>query len=270
MGEQMKNAPVYFVIGQVRFNPSPKPLNEKIVGIQEGFRELGFADYKHQKMQQMSLSIQGDSFTRTPGDVLDLYEFANPERTMLFSLDPNQLSFQTVAYTTSEDFADLFSKALNLLTENVQLQFIERVSLRFLDAVMPRKGEDLKTYVHPQLLGLSGITDELVTEFSLSEAVMRLESELILTRVILMSGKIGFPQDLANVSLEIKQKFREYEGPFAILDNDAFHEKRLIFKPKDSVTETVIEILGRLKNLIDTMFHKSVTQAAKDIWKGEV
>lgn len=269
MGEQMKNAPVYFVIGQVRFNPSPVPIREHITEIQEGFRKLGFSDYRQQKLQQINLVLHEDKPTHNPGEVIDLYEFANPERTALFNLDRSQISFQTVAYKSFEDFLAVFMRAFDLLTQNVELDFIERVGLRFLDAVMPRKEEDLMTYLHPQLLGLSALANELEPDFSLSEALMHRGNDTILARVTILKGKVDFPQDLANVPMEIGERFRGHGGLFAILDNDAFHDQRQIIRPQDSATQTIAATFRRLRSLIGMVFDKSVTPEAMRVWKGE-
>ena len=269
MGKQMKNAPVYFVIGQVRFNPSPVPIKEHMTEIQEGFRKLGFSDYRPKKLQQMSLIVQGEQLSQSPGETVDLFEFANPERTVLFQLDPNQLSFQTVDYKHFEDFSVVFSKAFDLLTRHVKLTFIERVGLRYLDAVIPKMNEDLKLYLHPQLLGLSALADGLSADFSVSEALMNQGQDKILARVALLKGKLGFPQDLANVDMKIDQRFRDHDGPFAILDNDAFCTERHITRPDEPLAQTVMATFARLRALIDTVFQKSVTPMAKQVWEGE-
>lgn len=63
MGEKLKNAPVYFVIGQVRFNPIPMPIRDNIDKIQEGFRQLGYTDYRPQTLQQMQIVVQNNEVT---------------------------------------------------------------------------------------------------------------------------------------------------------------------------------------------------------------
>lgn len=270
MGEQMKNAPVYFVIGQVGFNPSPVPINKKVTEIQEGFRELGFSDYKPQKLQQMNIILQNNQVSHSPGEVRDIFEFANAQRTVMFRLEPNQLSLQAVEYKTFEDFSAKFAAALDLLASSIQLDFIGRVGLRFLDAVMPREGENLKQYLHPQLLGLSALGDGLDTTFSLSETFMSRGSDSILARVVIQKGQVGFPQDLANVGVELGQRFRDYNGLLAILDNDAFCNERLIVQPSHPIAHSVMDTLRRLKTLLNMVFEKSITEQAKKIWKGEV
>jgi len=268
MGEQMKNAPVYFVIGQVRFNHSPVPINEKITEIQEGFRKLGFPDYKPQKLQQMSIVLQNNQLIQSPGDLRDSFEFANAQRTVLLRLEPSQLSLQAVEYTTFEDFSAKFAAALDLLTSSISLAFIERVGLRFLDAVMPREGEDLKQYLHPQLLGLSALGDGLDTTFSLSETLMSRGEDSILARVVIQEGGIGLPHDLANAAMELEPRFLNHTGVAAILDNDAFYAERLIFESDGPVTAPVMEVLERLKALVDTVFRKSITEHAASVWEG--
>jgi uncharacterized protein (TIGR04255 family) len=269
MGEKMQNAPVYFVIGQVRFNPIPTPVRDNIDTIQEGFRQLGYTDYRPQTLQQMQIVVQNNQVTQKPGALVDIFEFANAERTELFRLEPNQLSLQTVDYQTFATFSQTFATALEILTTNVQLDFVERVGLRFLDAVMPREGEDIATYLHPQLLGLSALADHLTATFSLTETLMKQSSDSILARVVIQEGQVGVPPDLANAGMEIGLRFRAYSGRLAILDNDAFYSERLKFHDS-SVIQSIMDTFRRLKDLINTVFTKSVTERAFEVWKGEV
>jgi uncharacterized protein (TIGR04255 family) len=268
MSEKLKNAPVYFVIGQVRFNPIPTPIRDNIDKIQEGFRQLGYTDYRPQTLQQMQIVVQNNQVTQKPGALVDIFEFANAERTELFRLEPNQLSLQTVDYQTFTTFSDTFTKALEVLTRSIQLDFIERVGLRFLDAVMPREGEEVDDYLHKQLLGLSALTDTLTTAFSLSETLMKRGSDSILARVVIREGQVDFPPDLANAGMEIGPRFREFSGRLAILDNDAFYAERMRFHDSSTI-ESIMDTFRRLKNLINEVFKKSVTEKAFEVWKGE-
>jgi uncharacterized protein (TIGR04255 family) len=268
MGKKLKNAPVYFVIGQVRFNPIPMPIRDNIDKIQEGFRQLGYTDYRPQTLQQMQIVLQNNQVTQKPVALVDIFEFANAERTELFRLEPNQLSLQTVDYQTFATFSETFAKALEILTTNVQLDFIERVGLRFLDAVMPREGEGVGDYLHTQLLGLSALADNLTTTFSLSETLMKRNSDSILARVVIQEGQVGFPPDLANTGMEIGPRFREFSGQLAILDNDAFYAERVRFHDSSTI-ESIMNTFRRLKDLINEVFKKSVTERAFEVWKGE-
>lgn len=268
MGKRLKNAPVYFVIGQVRFNPMPVPIRDNIGKIQEGFRQLGYTDYRTQTLQQTQIVVQNNQVTHNPVDLVNIFDFANAERTELLRLEPNQLSLQTVDYPTFTTFSQTFAGALEVLTRNIQLDFIERVGLRFLDAVMPREGEDVALYLHEQLLGLSALADNLTTTFSLCETLMRRNSDSILARVVIQEGRVGFPPDLANVGMEIGPRFRAFSGRLAILDNDAFYAERIRFHDSSTIA-SIMDTFGRLRNLIDEVFEWSVTKRAFEVWEGE-
>jgi uncharacterized protein (TIGR04255 family) len=268
MGKPLKNAPVYFVIGQVRFNPQLKPIQESMTQIQEGFRQLGYTDYRHQILNQIEIVVEENQVTNKPGAQVNIYDFANAERDELFRLEANQLSFHTVNYQTFETLLGAFAKALEILIAYTQLDFIERVGLRFLNAVMCREDEDVATYLQPQLLGLSTLADDLVPEFCGIETLLRKGGDSILARVVIQQGRVGFPADLSNTGLEIAQHFRDFKGQFAVLDNDAFHLERVKYQD-ESTADDIIQTLRRLKVLLDSVFVKSVTDEAMSIWREE-
>ncbi|KIQ54968.1 hypothetical protein SY28_05775 [Meiothermus taiwanensis] len=256
------------MIGQVRFNPVPVPIRDNIEKIQEGFRRLGYTDYRPQTLQQMQIVLENGRVTERPIGPVDIFEFANAERTELFRLEPAQLSLQTVDYQTFAGFSQALAGGLEVLAGNLPLDFIERVGLRFLDAVMPREGEDVADYLHEQLLGLSALADNLTTTFSLSETLMRRGSDSILARVVIQEGRVGFPPDLEGVGMEIGARFRNFSGRLAILDNDAFYTERMRFHGVSTIP-SVMETFKRLRNLIDEVFQKSVTEKAFEVWRGE-
>lgn len=268
MGKPLKNAPLYFVIGQVRFNPQLKPIQESMTQIQEGFRRLGYTDYRHQVLNQMEIVVEENRVTHKPGAQVDIYDFANAERNELFRLEANQLSFHTVNYQTFETLLGALVKALDILTTYTQLDFIERIGLRFLNAVMCREDDDVSTYLQPQLLGFSTLTNDLVPEFCAIETLLHKGGDSILARVVIQQGEVGFPANLSNTGLEIAQRFRDFKGQLAVLDNDAFHLERVKYQDRTTVDDT-IQTLRRLKVLLDSVFMKSVTDEAMSIWQVE-
>jgi uncharacterized protein (TIGR04255 family) len=104
MTRQMKNAPVYFTIAQVRFNPILS-LSTFVPGIQENFRKHGFADFK--KAVTMTFNLVplagGESGNQMPpAQPVERYIFSDTENTQNFLLEQSALSFQSTKYEVFE------------------------------------------------------------------------------------------------------------------------------------------------------------------------
>lgn len=269
MGEQLKNPPVYFVIGQVRFNEQPVVIRDNLHQIQEGFRQLGYVDFQTKALEQTEIVIEGAQVKNHRGESIVYFDFANIERSELFRLEAHQLSFHTVNYHTFTTFVERFEKALGILMAHAQIELVERVGLRFLNAVLRQEGEEIATYLHPQLLGFSALSNGFEVRYSGTETLMIDGSDFILARVVIHQGRVGFPVDLSNTGLEIAERFREYKGPLplAILDNDAFNSERL--SSGKSMSTEIMQTFGRLKTMVDAVFMKSATERAFSIWRGE-
>jgi uncharacterized protein (TIGR04255 family) len=146
MSPQMKNAPVYFTIAQVRFNPILS-LSTFVPAIQEKFRKHGFAGFK--KAVAMTFAFSPAATKEAEGEVppaqpLERFIFADTENIQNFVLEHGALSFQSTRYEVFEKFRGELMKGVELLDEIVGgLSFVERIGLRYLDAVMPREGDEL-------------------------------------------------------------------------------------------------------------------------------
>ena len=139
MGKKLTNAPVYYTVAQVQFNPV-LDMDGYIPAIQSKMREAHFPDYKKQVVQQLVLPFgstgQGQMAapTVTPQS---RYLFGDIDGRSLFLLDTNALSFQTTSYDTFETFSKVLLKGLGIVQDALRLDFVERIGLRYLDAVQP-------------------------------------------------------------------------------------------------------------------------------------
>ena len=83
------------------------------------------------------------------------WSFTNSERTEGYLLLSNALVFHTTAYNTFESFLERTIFGLNLVHEIVELDYVERIGLRYLNAVFPINDETIEQYLNPGLLGFS-------------------------------------------------------------------------------------------------------------------
>lgn len=190
------------------------------------------------------------------------YIFGNINGTSHFLLEKNSLSFQTTEYGTFDVFLNDFVSGINIIHEIINLDFIERVGLRYLDAVQPIQGKDrLQDYLVTEVLGLSkhGIGKFVQ---SVSETISDCESGQLISRVIMRHGFIGLPEELSALTPTIANRFLQYNGEHAILDNDAFLIKRDVFS-----VEQLRTTLSSLHTEISKSFKATITEHAKDAWK---
>ena len=129
MGTKLSNAPVYYTVAQVRFNPV-LDLDGYVPAIQSKMREAHFPDYRKEVFQQLVLPFgngeQGQMAapTVTPQS---RYLFGDIDGRSLFLLETNALSLQTTRYDTFETFSQTLLKGLGILHDALRLDFVERM-----------------------------------------------------------------------------------------------------------------------------------------------
>jgi len=263
MGKKMKNAPVFFTVAQVLFNPV---LNMEgfLPAIQERMRKTQFPDFKRDNIQQLILpfALPADgSQPPSPSFVPKARcKFGSIDRSTEFVLAQNSLALQTTAYDTSDTFFKTMLDGLKIIHEAIQLDFTERIGLRYLDAVLPKPQESLSDYLTPEVLGLYSKLDGKLTH-SYSETVTMNTSGQLVSRVIIQDGRVGLPLDLIELALQIKPKFTEQEGRHAIIDTDASYEQREAFN-----LEKLGSKLVELHTEIRKSFKATVTPFALKAW----
>ena len=262
---KLKLAPVYFTVAQIQFNPIEEMGNYLNI-IQPAFRHLGFPDFKPQAFQRVVFPFgTAEGGNAVPPSIASQsrYSFGNMEGTESFILETNSLGFQTTSYDVFATFSGQFLEGLKILHSAVPLNFVERLGIRYLDAVQPTQNEALAEYLTSEVLGLSGKLTGIPAH-SESVTVMNDEVGQLLSRVIITSGKIGFPMDIAAIAPKINAQFTEAEGRHAILDTDSSYTQRFAFS-----MEEVTRRLSALKFKITQSFDATVTPHAKKIWDQE-
>jgi uncharacterized protein (TIGR04255 family) len=263
VGQKLRQAPVYFALVQVRFNPV-LALDSYVPKIQDQFRREGYPDSKKGTLTTFNLNMlppAGGITPQVPISLASRYTFSNMGTTEAFILDHGALSFQTTEYDTFGKFAETFLKGINIVHQVVTLNFTDRVGVRYLDAVYPRDGEDLSEYLNPSVLGLyRKLNGTLVHAFS--ETVTKNDIGTVVARIILRDGEIGFPPDLQPMELRIPERFRSLRGVHALLDTDSAQQSREIFDLK-AIEKHIIA----LHSFVIEAFEAIITKRALQIWE---
>jgi uncharacterized protein (TIGR04255 family) len=262
MGKKLTHAPVYFSIVQVKFNPLFK-LDGYVAEIQDRLRRAGYPDAKKGLLTQLNLLTLNQSEHAAPAvPVLQSsrYIFGNRERTAEFILDQFALTFQTTEYDVFESFSERFLVGLDAVQDAASLDYVERVGVRYLNAIQPRDGEELSSYLAPQLTGLSAtLGGSLIHSFS--ETRVKKNGVEILVRSVLQDSTIAFPPDLQPMMLELLPRFRAHNGFYAILDLDGWRERR-----EEFARSYVAEALHDIHDHVENAFLSCTTKHAKEVW----
>ena len=263
MGKKRINAPVYFTVAQVRFNPVLN-MEGYLVTIQEKMRTAHFPAFKRETIQQLIVPFgsPGDGGqVPTPSFVPQARcIFGNIEGTTEFVLENSALALQTTAYEIFETFSKTLLDGLGIVHDALRLDFTERVGLRYLDAVLPKAGESLSDYLTPEVLGLSDKLSKKMSH-SFSETVTMNTNGQLVSRVIIQDGHVGLPPELMALAPRLDKRFTQPDGRHAIIDTDAFLEQREVFS-----LEKLRDRLLALHGEILKSFEVTVTSSALKKW----
>lgn len=266
MGNKLKNPPVFFTIGQVQHNPVLS-LDSYIPQIQERMRKAGYPGFT--KSTQMQLSLQSasdgaDDKAPTPTiQKLDRFVFSNLNDTNAFLLQPNSITFETTTYVDFKEFYEQLELGLSILDEAIGgLSFVERLGLRYLDAIAPQEGEDLSQYLIPQVLGLPAQMKESAFSHSFSEAVLLADGiGQVVARTVIQNGRLAFPPDIDPERLKIQERFESISGIHALIDTDGFSVERRPYNKAEVLTR-----MDELHELIGRCFRATTTDFARTAW----
>lgn len=263
MGEKLTNAPVYYTLAQVQFNPV-LDLDGYIPAIQSKMRETHFPDFKKEIFQRIDFPVLGTEQGRMIPPTLTTqarYLFGDISGQTAFLLEANALTLQTTAYDTFEPFSGSLMTALNVLHSLLRLDFVERIGLRYLDAIQPLKeSETLRDFLVPEVLGLS-LRGHGLLQQSISETAVESPAGQLISRIIIRDGTIGLPSELSGAALAIASRFTQRQGLHAIVDTDASFAHREVFDPAKIEAR-----LLALHDEIEASFRDTATDYARASW----
>jgi uncharacterized protein (TIGR04255 family) len=259
MGTPLKSPPVYFTVVQARFNALLK-LADYLPSIQEAMRKAGFPDFTSRKTTAVQIAAQEGQVAPPTVVTLEQFLFGNTDKTHMFVLNPDALTLQSARYGRFEDFSVQFLKGLAIVHDVVQLDYTDRVGLRYLDHVAPRPNDSLDLYIVPEARGLGAHLSGTVA-YSFSEAFSRAGDVQLRSRVLIQDGGLAFPPDITPDGMKIDDRFLGYSGRHATLDTDGSIEGRMVFS-----VPAVREQIHAIHGVISAAFKAAVTEHAFEVW----
>ncbi len=263
MGNKLTNAPVYYTVAQIQFNPV-LDLDSYVPKIQSKMREAHFPDFKKEVFQRLDfpvLGVQQGQMVQPTMTTQSRYLFGDIAGRTTFLLETNALTLQTTAYDTFETFSETMLTGLGILDAALHLDFVERIGLRYLDAILPpTEGEGLREFLVPQVLGLALHGQGQLIQ-SVSETRVETSAGQLVSRVVVRNGRVGLPTDLGGAPLPLDPRFTQREGLHAIVDTDASNTFREVFEQSK-----VKARLTALHDEIVTSFNGTISDHARAAW----
>lgn len=268
MGQQLRNAPVFYTVAQLRHN---RILNISAFApaIQDRMRKLGYTGFE--KSTGLAFTLQptnsadgGVSTLRPIPEAVERFKCFNSDRTKGFVVEQNALAFQTTDYVNIETFTADFMLGVQIVHEVVVLAEVERLGLRYLDAVVPPDGErGLATYLTERVLGIAErLPNTVGVMSSVSETHFQSDAFAVVAKTLISGGALALPLELQlEKDIAIAPRFRDIVGVHAILDTDASIDRKRPF-----VLDDVLKDLIVLRKAVGIAYDNTVTQAAKDAW----
>ena len=133
MGKKLSNAPVYYTVAQVQFNPV-LGLDSYVPAIQAKMRDAHFPDFKKEVFQRLDFPVLGmQQGQMLPPTITTQarYVFGDIAGQTAFLLEANALTLQTTSYDTFETFSKYLIAALGVLHSVLRLDFVFATWMRF-------------------------------------------------------------------------------------------------------------------------------------------
>ena len=273
MGKRMGKPPVYFVIGQVKHN-AVLQLNSYIAGIQDSLRKAGYPDYSTATAINTVLTPQQDGRgAEAAGAAVTIqqvaqHRFYNLSRRSCIIVVPEAISFQTTEYETFEKFSEELWRAVRTVNQAVNgLSYVERIGLRYLDAVIPGNNETLDQYLVREVLGVSGLVADTRASHSYSESALRSGDDyVVVTRVFTRKGHLGLPADLGAENIPFLDRFEHFRKSesvrHAVIDTDGSWTGRNEYSESFAAG-----VLTRIHDLIEVAFRANLNLHAFKAWE---
>jgi uncharacterized protein (TIGR04255 family) len=255
MSEKLSSPPLFYAFAQILFR-SVRKIEDFIIEIQENMRECGYPDCSEEQLPMPNI----------PTGKLEMQKrwcFADIPKHNGYILSPDMLVFHTTDYTTFDDFAENTIKGIELLNRPLMLSFIQRVGMRYIDIITPRRDEPVGMYVIDGVKGFIKENDRSLQSVS-SESIKTAGEGTLVVRTLLkpQSPPYIMPGELLPLNL---LPAKDLPGELAtrfMLDEDFFVAKRFAFD-----IDVLRKKLKTAHEEIERAFRSVVTEHAFSVWR---
>lgn len=260
MSFKLGQAPVFYTLAQVKFNPIAQ-ISDDVPKLQNTLRRSGYPDFCEEVLTAIDVSRLDKEQPAIKSQQNIRWCFSNFDQTEGYLLTSDALMFHTTVYSSHEDFLKKLKAGLDLVHDILNLDYVDRIGLRYLSAVIPQNDKTLIDYLNPCLLGFSSLIKGAL-KHNFSEVMAATEQGTLVARAIIINDGLALPPDLTSRPLIIQPKFSTVSGKIATLDIDHFSENRFSFD-----TQLINDRLLNLHATINATFKASVTEYALTCWE---
>ena len=262
---RMSNAPVYYVLAQVKFTPI-KAMKKYVDDIQEALRLRGYPLFERREAMQMVFDVNTPGESPQPSfEMVQQWYMSDITKTSGFVLGNDFITFQTTDYKEHEPFFKALMEGLSVVIEHANPALLTRLGLRYLDAVIPSEGEKIEQYL---CNGLHGVDLDLSPIQSVNEMVFQtnvgpvISTGFLVTRLHKMFGQLSFPPDILPFGVEMLERFRSDKALWhGIIDTDHYVEGNM---PPE--IDSIEQQFNSLHGVVKESFNKMVSQQAINRW----
>ena len=253
---KLSKSPLVLVLCQVRIT-SVLDISSYIPKIQDSLRKNRFPVDVSGEVVEFAFQSHGPAQQQKQAH----WEFRTLEEDWSIIVGKSAIVVQTSAYSNFDKFLEILSIALNAVNTIVEDLVVERVGLRYIDAIRPKEGESWKDYVNS---GYHGLENEIINAensvlFMQTVANTGSNQHMIVRLAQNRDGQL-LPHDL---SLHPKLQATVKSGELiTLLDIDHYREYR-----QSMVVADVLETGWGLHSGLDCMFREVVTDFALEAWK---
>ena len=254
---RLSNSPLVLVLCQVRI-ATIRDMASYIPKIQDRLRREGFPVDRSGEVQELTLQAEGSASARRRAH----WEFRTLDEDWSIIVAEGAVVLQTTAYSDFDEFLRYLSLALSAVDGVVGDLVVERVGLRYIDAIKPRPDESWKDYVKP---GYHGQENDVIRP---EHAVLFMQTmadtgpgQRVIARLAQNRDGMILPPDLIthHPVLRIQAKKGQL---LTLLDLDHYREAR---QPFD--LDGLIDTAWELHDGLDILFRDLVTEHALEVWQ---
>lgn len=256
--ENLSNPPVFHTLVQIHINENPN-FKDAINAIHQDFHKLGFIEKRTEEIQELEFTTHSN---QPKVSTMTSWHFINFEQDAGFVLNPNFILFHTTNYSNFDSFKEFLLSGIKIINEHLDNIIVERLGLRYLNAVILKEGDRIDEYLATDLISVNeklGLdAKNFKIKHSMNERILLCEetNETCVSRVVsayLDNSNPLMPQELVPLieHLKIKDRLKNINGLMTLIDLDS---SKLNIRLKATDTTDINENLSQLHDSVTTVF----------------
>ncbi|RUQ35254.1 MAG: TIGR04255 family protein [Candidatus Competibacteraceae bacterium] len=266
---QWPNAPLAYVLAQVRFEPFLE-IEKHIPALQSSLRDQYPRYLRTERVVFQVLPQAGSQLSRIQPVGLLGWEFGSASNHASVIVQQDSLVLQATEYETYASFGQQWRDVMHRVGEHIPSLFTNRIGLRYIDFILPNPGETPEAYMAERLRCDPEPGLPYQAHRGLTAAEYHLEQGLLAVRYSRLAGQPVLPPDLespGSLALEpsaIMQRAVSADQPTAVLDIDRYMPLSVAYD-----ADVLGNLFAQLHGDIQVAFKAMTTDHARAVWQEE-